>query len=161
MTNESSPNDLNSGSVDYSVALARGAAGLIPIVGPLLAEVIGVTIPNQRIDRVAKFSEELEGRLSEVEKCLLESKLKDDDFTDLIEEGVRQAARSLSDDRRQYIANIIAHGLTSDDIDSSESKHLLRILSEINDIEVVWLRAYKSVILLAGMKHSGKLMRTF
>ena len=33
---------------------------------------------------------------------------------------------------------------TSDDIDSSESKHLLRILSEINDIEVVWLRAYKA-----------------
>ena len=73
----------------------------------------------------------------------MEQKLKDDDFTDLIEEGFRQAARSLSDERRRYIANLIANGLTSDDVDSSESKHLLRILGEINDIEVVWLRFYR------------------
>ena len=143
MTNESSPDDLDSGSVDYSVALARGAAGLVPIVGPLLAEIIGVTIPEQRSDRIAKFVRKLDCRLKAVEECLLESKLNDDDFTDLIEEGIRQAARSLSDERRSYIANIVANGLTSDAIDSSESKHLLRILGEINDIEVVWLRYYR------------------
>ena len=139
----SEPENLDSRLVDHIAALARGTVGPVPIFGPLLAEVITVTIPNQRIDRVAKFSEELEGRLSEVEKCLLESQLKDDDFTDLIEEGVRQAARSLSDERRGYIANLIASGLTSDNIVSSESKHLLRILDEINDIEVVWLRFYR------------------
>lgn len=143
MTNEVSPDDLASGSVDYSMALVRGAAGLVPFVGPLHAEVIGVTIPEQRSDRIANFARELDYRLKAVEKCLLEQKLKDDDFTDLIEEGFRQAARSLSDERRRYIANIIANGLTSDDIDSSESKHLLRILGEINDIEVVWLRFYR------------------
>ena len=143
MTNESSPDDLDSGSVDYSVALARGAAGLVPIVGPLLAEIIGVTIPEQRSDRIAKFVRKLDCRLKAVEECLLESKLNDDDFTDLIEEGIRQAARSLSDERRSYIATLIANGLTSDDIDCSESKHLLRILDEISDIEVVWLRLYR------------------
>ena len=143
MNSDSNSDDLDSGVVDYSVALARGATGLVPIVGPLLAEIIGVTIPNQRLDRVAKFSEELERRLNEVEKCLLESKLHDDDFTDLIEEGVRQATRSLSDERRSYIASLIANGLTSENVDRSESKHLLRILGEINDVEVVWLRFYR------------------
>ena len=143
MNRDSKSDDLNSGTIDYSVALIRGAAGLVPFVGPLLAEIIGVTIPSQRLDRVAKFSEKLECRLNEVEKCLLESKLEDDDFTDLIEEGVRQAARSLSDERRGYIANLIANGLTSENVDSSESKHLLRILGEINDVEVVWLRFYR------------------
>lgn len=143
MTNEPLPDDLNSDTVDYSIALARGAAGLVPFVGPLLAEVIGVTIPGQHTDRIAKFARELDYRLKAVEKCLLEQKLKDDDFTDLIEEGFRQAARSLSDERRSYIANIIANALTSDDINSSESKHLLRILGEVNDIEVVWLRYYR------------------
>ena len=143
MTNESLPDDLDSRSVDIPVALARGAVGLVPFIGPLLAEVIGVTIPGQRSDRIAKFARELNFRLKAVEKCLLEQKLKDDDFTDLIEEGFRQAARSLSDERRRYIANLIANGLTSDDVDSSESKHLLRILGEINDIEVVWLRYYR------------------
>ena len=143
MTNESLPDDLALGSADYSMALVRGATGLVPFVGPLLAEVIGITIPSQRSDRIAKFARELDYRLKAVEKCLLEQKLKDDDFTDLIEEGFRQAARSLSDERRSYIANIVANGLTSEDIDSSESKHLLRILGEINDIEVVWLRYHR------------------
>ena len=143
MNSESGPESLASRSVDHLTALVRGAVGAVPMFGPLLAEVITVTIPNQRIDRVVKFSEELERRLREVEECLLESKLKEDDFTDLVEEGVRQAARSLSDERRTYIANIIANGLASDDVDSSESKHLLRILGEINDVEVVWLRFYR------------------
>ena len=143
MTNESLPDDLDSRLVDYSTALVRGAAGLIPLVGPLLAEVIGVKIPGQHADRIAKFARVLDHRLKAVEKSLLEQKLKNADFTDLIEEGFRQAARSLSDERRSYIVNLIASGLASDDIDNSESKHLLRILGEINDIEVVWLRFYR------------------
>ena len=143
MSSESRSEDLKSRSVDYVAGLARGVVGPVPIFGPLLTEVITVTIPNQRIDRVAKFSEELERRLSQVEKCILEAKISDDNFTDLIEEGIRQAARSLSDERRQYIATLIGNRLTSDDIDYAESKHLLRILDEINDVEVIWLRLYR------------------
>ena len=64
MNSESGSEALNSRSVDHLTALVRGAVGTVPMFGPLLAEVITVTIPNQRIDRVAKFSEELERRLS-------------------------------------------------------------------------------------------------
>ena len=143
MSNDSAPGDINPRPIDYLAGLLRGAVGPVPVFGPLLAEVITVTIPEQRIDRIVKFSEQLELRLTTVEKHLLESNLKNDEFTDLLEEGIRQAARSLSDERRSYIATLVANGLTSDDIDHSESKHLLRILDEINDIEVVWLRYYR------------------
>ena len=143
MKNHSDSDDLDARSVDYSLAVARGASGLIPIFGPLLAEIVGVIIPKQRVDRITKFARELDRRLDAIEKAVLESKLSDEDFTDLIEEGVRQAARSLSDERRCYIASLIANGLTSDDIDCAESKHLLRMLDEINDVEVVWLRFYR------------------
>ncbi len=139
----SEPDELTSSSVDYSVAMARSVAGLVPLFGPLLAEIIGVTIPEQRIDRVAKFSRDLDRRLGAVESSILEQTLNDEDFTDLIEEGVRQAARSLSDERREYIAALIVNGLSSDDIDVAESKHLLRVLDEVNDIEIVWLRFYR------------------
>jgi hypothetical protein len=60
----------------------------------------------------------------------------------LLEEGLRQSARSLTDARRDYIAAIIANSLSARDIKCVESKHLLRILHEINDIEVIWLRSY-------------------
>ena len=142
MTSESLPDKLNSRSADYAAALARGASGLVPFVGPILAEMIGITIPQQRIERIAKFAHELNCRLRAVEDCFLKSRQSDEEFTDLIEEGFRQATRSLSDERRAYIATLIANSLTSDDIDCSESKHLLRFLDEINDIEVIWLRAY-------------------
>ena len=143
MSSNSEHEDLKSRLADYSVAATRGAANLVPIVGPVLAEVLGVVIPQQRIDRIAKFAEELERRLSSVEINMLKSQLNNGEFTDLIEEGFRQAARSLSDERRQYIASLIINSLSSENISYAESRHLLRILDEVNDIEIIWLRFYR------------------
>ena len=116
---------------------------MVPIFGPIIAEIVGVHIPNQKIDRIAKFARELEQRLNLVEKGRLESQTENEEFTDLIEEGIRQAGHSLSDERRIYIANIIANGLSLDEISYVESRHLLRMLGEINDIEVIWLSFYR------------------
>lgn len=143
MKSHSESDDLDAGTVDYSLALARGAAGLVPIVGPILGEVIGTKIPGQRVDRIVKFAQDLDRRLEDVEQSTLESMINDEEFADLIEEGVRQAARSIAEERRGYIAALIANGLSSDDVNLAESKHLLRILNEINDVEVVWLRFYR------------------
>lgn len=126
---------------DYVALAARGALSLVPFVGSLLVEIAGVVIPNQRTDRIAKFAEQLEARLDLLEKDFVRSQLGDEEFTDLMEEGVRQAARSLSDERRAYIASLIASSLSSEDIEYQESKHLMRILGELNDVEVVWLRS--------------------
>ena len=96
------------------------------------------------MDRVAKFATELERRLETVERELFEEQLSnDEEFIDLLEEGLRQASRSLSDARRSYIASLIVNGMNSEQIEIAESRHILRILGEINDIEVIWLRSYK------------------
>ena len=63
-------------------------------------------------------------------------------FADLFEEGIRQAARAITDDRRNYLASMMSTGLSSEEIEFFESKHLLRILGEINDAEVIILRSY-------------------
>ena len=140
MSSNSDHEDLKSRLVDYSIAATRGVANLVPIVGPVLADVLGVAFPQQRIDRIAKFADELERRLSSVEKNLLESQLNNGEFTDLIEEGFRQAARSLSDERQQDIASLIINSLSLESISYAESRHLLRILDQVNDIEIIWLR---------------------
>ncbi len=133
---------LDSNRVDYLVSVGKGAAGLVPIIGPVFAEIFGITIPNQRVDRVVRFSRELSHRLQSIENHLWEPKLENEEFTDLIECSFIQAARSITDDRRSYIASLVTNGLSSDTITCSESKHLLRILDEISDIEIVWLRFY-------------------
>lgn len=142
MNREPSTDILKSKLLDYSVAAARGVANLVPIVGPIIAEIIAVRIPSQRVDRIAKFADELERRLSTLENGWSESQLGNEEVIDLIEEGIRQATHSLSDERREYIASLIVNSLSSDQISYTESRHLLRLLDEINDIEIIWLRFY-------------------
>lgn len=129
-------------TVDIAVSAMKSALGILPTVGPLMGEIVGYTIPNQRFDRLVKYFAQLEKKVGKIDNSILKLALQDENFTDLMEESLRQAARSLSDERREYIASIIANSLTSDKIDFIESKHILKILGEINDIEIIWLRFY-------------------
>ena len=128
--------------VDIAVSAMNSALGILPIVGPLLAELVGYTIPNQRFDRLVKYSTQLEKKVEKIDNSVLKLALQDENFTDLMEESLRQAARSLSDERREYISSVIANSLTPEKKDFIESKYILKILGEINDIEVIWLRFY-------------------
>lgn len=135
-------NELENRPVDYVTIAAKGCLGAIPFVGSLLVELAGNVIPNQRIDRITKFARLLESRLGELERATLQARMATPEGVDLLEEGMRQAAFSLSDERREYIASLIANGIASSDISDQESKHLLRILGELSDVEIIWLRFY-------------------
>ena len=136
--------ELDTTSADYVVTALKAIVGPLPIVGPLFSELAGVVVPNQRLERIAQFAHELERRLRDLEAAGgITDRLRNDRFADLLEEGVRQASRSLSDERRQYLASLIVNGLSTENIEYSESRHLLRVLDEISDVEVVWLRFYR------------------
>lgn len=127
---------------DYVTSAVKPLVGAVPFAGSLLAEIAGTIIPNQRIERLTKYAQELEERLSKLDQDFIRAQLSNENFTDLFEENIRQAARSLNDERRKYLASVIANGLSSEDIEFFESKHLLRILGEINDAEVIILRSH-------------------
>lgn len=127
---------------DYVASAAKAALGAVPFAGSLLSEIAGSIIPNQRIERVVDFASQLEARLSETERGLIRAKLTDENFTDLMEEALRQAARSVSAERRAYIAQLVVNGLSPGSVAVVETKHLLRILGEINDIEVIRLTSH-------------------
>lgn len=134
--------ELDSSKLDYIVTIAKSGLGLVPVVGSLLAELAGTVIPNQRIDRLVDFARRLEARLGTLEQEKLVQQCNDAECSDLLEEGMRQAASSLSDDRREYIASIIQTSLTTEEISHQESKHLLKILGDLSDVEIIWLRSY-------------------
>lgn len=142
MDEEISPNSMELQTIDYVTSAAKAALSTVPFAGSLLAEVAGVIIPNQRIERIVKFARILDSKISRIDQDLIRMQLTNENFTDLLEEGLRQAARSLTDERREYIASIIANSISSDLIDFSESKFVLHILGELNDIEIIWLRFY-------------------
>jgi hypothetical protein len=60
MDEENKPIELSSQPIDYVTSAAQGILGAIPFAGSLLAELAGTVIPNQQIDRIAKFAEVLE-----------------------------------------------------------------------------------------------------
>lgn len=127
---------------DYLAILGKGAIGWIPFAGPLLSEIVGEIIPNQKLGRLIKFAELLDKKLSVLDKEIVKREIQQEDCVDFFEEGLRQASRALSEERKVYIATLITNGLSEKAINYNESKHLLRILGEINDIEIIWLRFY-------------------
>jgi hypothetical protein len=134
--------NLENNKTDLLVSATKLAVGFIPIAGSLLSEFVVNIIPNQRIDRLSKFVKELEVRISNLSTDKIKSLLNNDDFIDLIEEGFIQASRAITDKRREYIASIVSNGITDENIQLNESKQLLKILTELNDTEIIWLRYY-------------------
>ncbi len=133
---------LQPAAADYLAAVGRAVAGVAPFIGGAVGELITHGIPNQRIDRIVRFVEVLDKKAAHLDDELVRTQLTNENFTDVLEEGIAQAARSLTDERREYIASLLATGLSKDQVDYSQTKHLLRILGEINDVEVIILRSY-------------------
>ena len=127
---------------DIAVSLSKGALGAIPIVGPLVAEVVGTLIPNQRLDRIQQFLEELAERLQGVPQDKVESEFGKPEFVDLLEDGFYAAARALSQDRLKQIAALIAEGATRKDAEYIRYKKMLSLLNNLNDAEVLFLIMY-------------------
>ncbi|MFP4437330.1 MAG: hypothetical protein ACLFVO_08790 [Chloroflexaceae bacterium] len=127
---------------DLITLFSKGALGALPIVGPLAAEIIGTLIPDQRIDRIARFLHALEQRLTEVEQRILNQRVREGhtEFIDLFEDGMYHAARALNQERIEYIASLIKNSLSDEDVEYVYYKQLLMLLSEINEIEVLILK---------------------
>ncbi|MEQ1898584.1 MAG: hypothetical protein ABL971_14490 [Vicinamibacterales bacterium] len=142
MTDTKLNNELEHRSPDYIAAAAKAALGAVPFAGSLLAELAGSIVPNQRIVRIVDFARRLEQRLSDTERQLIRARLTDEHFSDLLEESVRQAAHSVSEERRERIASLLRNSLNETALSFLESRHLLRILGELNDVEVLRLSSH-------------------
>jgi hypothetical protein len=91
---------------------------------------------------LTKYVKELEARLSNIGRQKIDNALGNEEGIDLFEEGFVQASRSLTDDRRMYVANVVANGIDDETIEYSESKYILKLLQELNEQEVIWLRFF-------------------
>jgi len=135
-------NELQQNKADLLAATTKSALGAIPFAGALLSELVSNLIPNQRIDRLSKYVVELERKLSDLTTEKIQEFLKSEECIDLFEESFIQASRALTDKRRELIASIVRNGIDTDSITYSESKYILKLLQELNEQEIIWLRFY-------------------
>jgi len=136
--------DLNSNDVDKGVLLLKGITGAIPFIGPMIAEIVGEIIPKQRIDRMHELLHILNEKFSrlEISQEELSHKMKEEPYVNLLEEGMWQAARSSSSERKEYIASLLANGISNENLHELEENILLLILSQMNDNEIIILYSY-------------------
>ena len=127
---------------DIAVILGKTALGSIPTVGPLVAEIIGNLIPDLRFKRIFALLEALESKIDPEEKEKIEARMLKEKSIDLMEDGFFQAARALSEERIEHIASLLKNSLTDEDLEHLAYKKLLSILSELNDVEVIILKAH-------------------
>lgn len=140
---------LSNNKSDWATIVAKGGLGAIPLAGSFLAEIAGSLIPNQRIDRIAKYATELNERLEKIPGEMIERLRGSEQFIDLIEESFIRVSRASSEVRRQYILSIIQKGISTDAADLNNAKYLLGLLSELNDNEVIWLRYFHERTLMS------------
>lgn len=134
--------ELQANSVDRTVAALRSFVGIAPFAGPLLSELVGSSVSGQRMDRLVQYAQGLEKRIAGLEGRSMEEFFADPNFAELLEEGAIQATHAVSEERIEQVAALVATGMTDSDISYAESRHLLRILGDLNDIEIIWLQSY-------------------
>jgi len=127
---------------DIIASASKGIFGAIPIVGPLAAEVVGTLIPNQRLDRIQRFLEALEQRVQAMEADRVKDRFKQPEVIDLLEDAFYSSGRTLSEDRIQYIADLVGSFIEDETIEHIRSKKFLSLLSELNDAELLILINY-------------------
>ncbi len=121
--------------------LAASLPGVIPVVGPIIQAVISEVIPNVRADRVETYIHYLQDQIDELK---LERVLKKPEGQDFFEEGLWQSARAFTDERRQYIGELVVSGLKHENTEQNRIRHYLRILNQIGDEEIIILSSYQS-----------------
>lgn len=155
--------DLDVKKKDVVASVLKGYLGGLPVLGPIVAEMIDDLIPNQRIDRIASLLKALESKIDPEKKSEIEARMLEEKSIDLMEDGFLQAARALSEERTEYIASLLKNSLTDEDLEQSAYKRLLFLLGEINDVEVIILKFYSRNISdyeKFREKHKDVLIRT-
>ncbi len=126
----------------YSLAALKGGIGAIP-GGSLVVELLNVTIPDRRLERIEKLLMILASRELDMDSEEIKQKFYSPEFAGIFEDVIHQTVRAISDERLEYLASVVEYGLRQEEIDHSQIKRLLEILQEINDTEVVLLQAYQ------------------
>ena len=131
---------------DVVANLLKGYLSGLPILGPVVAEIIDSLIPNQRMERIASLLKALEAKIDPEEKAKVEAKMLEEKSIDLMEDGFLQAARALSQERIEYIASLLKNSLTDEDLEDIAYKRLLSLLSELDDLDVLILKSHFGTI---------------
>ena len=145
MSEDDLPAPLRADAADHGASFMRALAGATPVVGAFLAEVVTQLIPNQRMERLAKYTRRLAGRLTQVEGRVRKIEELGPTQIALFEEGAYASARATSDERIEQIARIVSDGMTGEQQTAENQRRVLAVLNDLFDTDVLLLAALAGV----------------
>lgn len=138
---ETPQQDLNELSQDRQASLLKNLLGTLPVLGPIVGDMLSNIIPNQRFDRFKNYILFLESRLTGRIQHL-EDLIKKPENIKLFEQGLYQAIKETSEEKIKQIATCVADGISITEIEHIESERILKIFSELDELEVIVLSSY-------------------
>lgn len=105
-------------------AVTLGAAGALPIVGPMLTELLDVMLPRVFERRVTAFIQRLEARVGHLE-------LTANETTATVFAIAAQAALTSDDAKIEYLANAVANAAKDDEWQHDTASILLRLVADL------------------------------
>lgn len=123
---------------EIAASLLKSFASIVPF-GSIFSELFQYIIPQYREKRIIAYLTILSSKFSSFDEGFIKSNFTDEHFIGLLEDSFRVAVNTVSEKKREYIANIIVKSITSKDVEYTNQKYLLSLLNELNDIEIIIL----------------------
>lgn len=139
--------DSKSGKDQVITQAMKAAGAILPasgeplgFAGGLIMQLLSEVIPSRWRRNIERQIRILDVTLEGVSDEVLLQKAKAETFQVLLEDAIRQSARSNSDQRRHDIANLLRNVITEEDARGIEARDLLKLLGELTDREVLVLK---------------------
>jgi hypothetical protein len=125
------------------VAVGTVVAGPIgAALGFLMGEFLQRVLPDLRVERSRRLFEELRRRLTDAEADLLRLRAAREEYASYVQEAMFQASRKGgAPERIEYLAALLKSGMTAEEGRLREHEHLMSLLADLSDEEVILLRS--------------------
>jgi hypothetical protein len=117
-------------------ATAVGLIGTIPIVGPVLGELVGAFIPDVRFRRVERLAEELKEKVTAIGDRLDADYVRREEFAVLFEDALERATQARNDQKTAAFAAFMAHSMTTDRPSLADRERYLDILDQLRPVHL-------------------------
>lgn len=127
-------------ATEIAYATGKGLIASIPFVGGVAAELLGVAIPNKRMERVEQMLTHFSEKVKDMEESVLHQRMQENDIVELFEESVHEAAKTSAKIKLIGIANLLASGIKTD-AKISELHLFLDSISRLSELDLLILFA--------------------
>jgi hypothetical protein len=125
--------------------LASGVRVALSVAGPvgtIIGEFLTQFVPQQRLDRLTDYTEQLHDRLHGLEEEFRTRLQTSAAFASFVEQATVAAVRQPSVQRRRDLAELVKSGLSRNDVEMIEHEAILRVLERLNDVQLLILMRY-------------------